>query len=167
MDNNYKVFSKDECNKIINYTIHLKKGKNFKTEKRNTSFESCFIPITEETKWIFVKLYSLLETVLNKKVVKDLESVMINHYYVGDRFQMHQDLYFKDQLHNIIVNLNEEYEGGDFKLYYPDFILNRESGNGCVFDYTRWHGVDEVLEGERYSLAAFFKRNNFNKNNLL
>jgi hypothetical protein len=166
-DFNEIIFTKEECDKIISYTFNLSKTRQTKTEKRLVSFESCFLTPSIETNWIFDKLYSFLETKLNVSIVQPLENIMINRYDIGDEFEKHKDLYIKNQIYNIIVNLNEEYDGGDFKLYLPDFTLTKKTGNASIFENTRIHSVEKVTSGYRISMIAFFLRNNLKKSNKL
>ncbi len=166
-DFNQIIFTENECNTIIDFTSNLPKGKQVRTAKRAVSFGSSFLTPSDKTNWIFDRLYSFLESNLNVKIVSPLESLMINRYDIGDEFEIHKDLYFKDQIYNIVVNLNEEYEGGDFKLYLPDFTLNRKAGSACIFENTRLHGVDKITNGHRFSMIAFFLRSNLEKSNKL
>ena len=162
-DFNQIIFTKEECDRIISYTSNLPKQKQVKTVNRVVSFEACFITPSIETNWIFNKLYSFLETKLNVSIVSPLESIMINRYDIGDEFEKHKDLYIKNQIYNIIVNLNEEYDGGDFKLYLPDFTLTKKTGNASIFENTRIHSVEKVTSGYRFSMIAFFLKTNFKK----
>ena len=164
-DINEILFTKEECDRIISYTFDLSKGKQVRTPTRAVSFDSCFIIPSEETQWIFDKLYRFIETKLNVEIINPLEKIMINHYVIGDEFEKHKDLYFKNQIYNVAVNLNEEYDGGEFKLYLPDFTLNKTTGSACIFENTRLHGVTKITNGERFSMIAFFLRNNIKKSN--
>lgn len=159
------IFTQNECDRIISYVS--KADMNIRGEKygKSTTFKTCKLTSTNETNWIFDKLYEFLETSLNLKVVQPLENLMINKYDENDSFIKHQDFYFKNQIYNIVVNLNNEYTGGDFLLYEPDYILTKNVGNACIFEYTRWHEVKKIEAGCRWSMIGFFLKNNIKHNN--
>lgn len=161
------IFTKEECDDIIYRITELPKGKQIRTPDRLVSFECCFITPSPETQWIFNKLYEFIEDKLNVKIISPLERLMVNHYVVGDEFEKHKDLYIENQIYNVVVNLNEEYQGGEFKLYLPDFTLETKIGNACIFENTRLHEVTKILKGERFSMIAFFLRNNIEKSTKL
>ena len=54
--------------------------------------------------------------------------------------------------------MNDEFEGGDFKLYNPnEIILNKVIGNTYIFDVNITHEISPILNGERYSLLWFLQ----------
>ena len=56
------------------------------------------------------------------------------------------------------VLLNDEFEGGDFKLYNPnEIILDKVIGNTYLFDVRIDHEITPILEGEWYSLLWFLE----------
>jgi hypothetical protein len=56
------------------------------------------------------------------------------------------------------VLLNDDFEGGDFKLYNPNEItLDKVIGNTYLFDVKIDHEITSILEGERYSLLWFLQ----------
>lgn len=161
------LFTKEECDVIISYTNDINKGTQRKIPGRNTSFESCYLTPNNDNEWVFQRLYDLLENQLSIKVTHCLDKIMVNHYTTGDSFDKHQDLYFKNQIYNIVVNLSEYYEGGEFELFEPYFLIEKKAGNACIFENTRWHGVKPILDGERWSMIAFFLKDNIDKNKKL
>ena len=161
------LFTKEECDAIILYTYHIIKGTQRKIPGRNTSFQSCYITPNNDNEWVFQRLYDFLENHIGVKVTHSLDKIMINNYKIGDSFDKHQDLYFKNQIYNVAVNLNEEYEGGEFELFEPYFLIEKKAGNACIFENTRWHGVKPITSGERWSMIAFFLKDNLSKNKSL
>ena len=159
------IFTKDECSSIISYASKTDMNVRGKKYESLTTFKTCKLNPTNETNWIFDKIYKFLEISLNLKVVQPLENLMINRYDENDLFAKHQDLYFKNQIYNVVVNLNNEYAGGDFVLYEPDYILKKNIGNACIFEYTRWHEVKKIESGHRWSMIAFFLKNNVKHTN--
>ncbi len=120
------IFTKEECDKIISYSNFNDFSNRHKIYYGTTStYKSCKLLPSEKTYWVFDRLYSFLEDSLNLKVIKPLEDLMINKYNTNDSFLKHRDLYFKNQIYNIVVNLNDAYLGDGFVLYEPDYTLER------------------------------------------
>jgi predicted 2-oxoglutarate/Fe(II)-dependent dioxygenase YbiX len=159
------IFSKEECDWIIEHTKNLKKKRQIPSSKRFVSYEHYTLDLNEETKWIYEKFNSYLEKVTNTTIIKDVDTIMVNHYILGDGFEKHQDLYFKNQTYNVAVHLNENYEGGEFVFSEPDYIMPKITGSSYVFGNTRWHEVKKISQGERWSMIAFYKRENMKANN--
>ena len=154
------IFTKNECDNIIEYCESLKKRRQKPSNERLVSYEYYTLELNDNTKWVYEKLNSYLEKITNTKVIKEVDNIMINHYTLGDFFEKHQDLYFKNQTFNVAVHLNENYEGGDFAFYEPDYIMPKVAGLAYVFQNNRWHEVKKITEGERWSMIAFYKREN-------
>ena len=61
-------------------------------------------------------------------------------------------------MYAIGVLLNDNFDGGDFKLYNSDeYTLNKQVGNTYIFDAKIDHEITPVLSGERYSLLWFLQ----------
>ncbi len=161
------LFTEEECKKIIEHSNTLKKKRQTPSADRFVSYEHCDLLLTDDTKWIYDRLNSYLETVTKMGVTKDVEKVMINRYIVGDGFEKHQDLYFKGQIFNVAVHLNNEYDGGDFVFYEPDYTMPKNVGESFVFENTRWHEIKKVTSGERWSMIAFYTLDNVKPKNKL
>jgi hypothetical protein len=159
------IFTKEECDKIIEYSQTLKKRRQKPSNGRLVSYEHYTLELNDDTEWVYKKLNSHLEKVTNTQVIKEVDNIMINHYTLGDCFEKHQDLYFKNQTFNVAVHLNENYEGGDFTFYEPDYIMPKITGLSYVFQNNRWHEVKKVTEGDRWSMIAFYKRENIKPTN--
>jgi len=167
LDKSIQLFTKEECAVIISYTTELSKGAQAKRENRTTSFKSCQLKPNNENDWVFQRIYDFVEASLNINIIHQLDYLMINQYDLTDRFDKHKDFYFKDQIFNVLTQLNEEYDGGDFNLYEPDFTLNKTTGATCIFENTRWHEVKPIISGERVSMIGFFLKGQLSKNKSL
>jgi predicted 2-oxoglutarate/Fe(II)-dependent dioxygenase YbiX len=159
------IFTEEECEKIINYTNYLKLRRQVPSPERFVSYQHYLLEPNLETSWIYQRLNSHLEKITNTKVIKEVENIMINHYSIGDGFEKHQDLYFKNQTFNLAVHLNDNYEGGDFVFDEPYYVMPKIVGGAYVFENTRWHEVKKVLSGDRWSMIAFYTRENIKSNN--
>jgi Rps23 Pro-64 3,4-dihydroxylase Tpa1-like proline 4-hydroxylase len=87
-------------------------------------------------------------------VPSNLECTWINitKYNTGEHLRMHNDSKSK---FTVVVNLNDNYKGGEFITYKREHTLN--TGDVITFNGNRVkHGVKEVTEGTRYSLNYWF-----------
>ena len=161
------LFSKSECDKIISYATEAGLKRQRKMENRNTSFDSVYVNPDDKNAWIFNKIYYYFEMELDMKIVLPLDKIMVNHYLIGDSFDMHRDLYFKKQIYTMMINLSIEYEGGEFELFEPYLHIQKGIGSGCLFDNNRLHGVTKITNGDRWTMLAFFLIDNFYSKNKL
>jgi hypothetical protein len=147
------LFSKEECQSIIFY------GSNDITDWNNNDrkYHSQPIPYSLETKWLFDKLKTFFEEQSKIQIKKNKEVIHFHKFVKGDWFGKHNDVR-DNRLYAVGVLLNDNFEGGDFKLYYPDeYLLNKEAGNTYIFDVKTEHEITPILKGERYSLLWFLQ----------
>jgi hypothetical protein len=156
MINQKILFSKEECESIISYnSINIT---NWKLEDRN--YNSQPINYSLETKWLFDKLKTFVETETNIEIIKIKEKIHFHKFIKKDWFGKHNDIR-DDRLYAVGVLLNDNFEGGDFKLYNSnEIILNKVVGNTYIFDASIEHEIAPILEGERFSLLWFLQNDN-------
>jgi len=148
-----KLFSKEECQSIIFY------GSNNITDWNNNDrkYHSQPIIYSLETKWLFDKLKTFFEEQSNILIKKNKEVIHFHKFVKGDWFGKHNDVR-DNRLYSVGVLLNDDFEGGDFKLYNPsEIILKKLIGNAYLFDVRIDHEITSILEGERYSLLWFLE----------
>lgn len=150
------TFTEEECKKIIDLSNSLEL--NVRDESpRPISYNFYSIGWNEESKWIFDRLDLYFTDITGIEVIKSLDAVHLFDYSVGDRFVRHRDIYYHNQIHNIGVCLNEDYEGGDFVLYEPQYkVLPKKTGQIYTFKHSYEHEVLEVTKGHRWSLIGFY-----------
>lgn len=148
-------FNKDECNEIIELSKILK-GTRRDEYPRKIKYTFYSIPYEEKYHWIFDRLNQYFTETTGIEVVGNLEALHLFDYEKGDQFKRHKDVYYDGQIHNIGVCLNDDYEGGDFKLYKPEVTLPKQRGEIYTFPCHREHEVLEVIEGHRWSLIGFY-----------
>jgi len=153
MINQKVLFDSAECNSILwdndtNITNWDLKDRKYKSHQINYN---------ENTKWIFDKLKNFFEVETNLKIIKIKEQIHLHKFEKGNWFEKHNDIR-DNRLYAIGVLLNDNFEGGDFKLYNPnEIILDKVIGNTYLFDVRIDHKITPVLEGERYSLLWFLE----------
>ena len=149
-------FSKEECQDIINLSLTLERVERDEYP-RAISYDFYSIGNNDSTRWIFDRLDSYFEEETGIKVVKQLDAVHLFDYSEGDKFMKHKDIYYKDQIHNIGVCLNDDYEGGEFVVYNPEkHILPIEAGRIYTFRHNYEHEILEIKKGHRWSLIGFY-----------
>jgi len=149
-------FSELECNNIINLSNELTSTRRDESP-RGIKYTFYSIGRNDNTNWIFDRLDSYLTETLEIKVVKQLDAIHLFDYEEGDLFSRHRDIYYENQIHNIGVCLNDDYEGGDFVLHEPTYtILPKKAGSIYTFKHSLEHEVLPVTKGHRWSLIGFY-----------
>lgn len=183
------IFTKEECDTIINYkdkydsflvtpawslidntrTVYHKEN-NFNGVKTEVGtdwvkkYNVWDIPINDDTNWFYGRIYNWFINVSGVKIDKSIyfnnpESAhKLHEYVVGDKFDLHIDKneYDSDRIWNLGIQLNSEYQGGDYICYDKNNTpVNISKGVGNVVAYTSdiLHEIKEITEGVRYSLV--------------
>lgn len=157
------LFSQKECELIMK----LSKINHQEWKSKDRSYNSLVLNYNENTAWLFDKLKTFFELETQINIFKLKPYIHFHKYISGDWFGRHNDIR-GNRIYAVGVLLNDEFEGGDFKLYNPtEHILNKVVGNSYIFDVTIDHEIIPILNGERYSLLWFLERDNIKVNNKL
>jgi hypothetical protein len=146
-------FTKKECESIISYnetdiTNWMMGDRKYNSQPINYSLE---------TKWLFDKLKDFVERETNIEIRTIKKTIHFHKFTKGDWFGKHNDVR-DDRIYAVGVLLNDNFEGGDFKLHNPnEIILNKVVGNTYLFDVRIEHEITPILDGERYSLLWFLQ----------
>jgi hypothetical protein len=166
-------FSKSECKKIINlYKTYKNFGfkynwykdsydKNNRRQTGGSKFYGYLIPNITTTKWLFDKLQIFLEENTGLKFIKNIDCCQLYKYETGDVFQQHIDLtdMFPKRRYNLGVNLNENYEGGEYYCWAEDIendtiqLIPKNTGTICMYNSRQLHEIKEITKGIRWSLV--------------
>lgn len=93
------------------------------------------------------------EVLKNKKF-----NLIIHKYNVGDYFDKHIDAVERDYKNRAWVlgfHINDEYEGGEYKLYSPDDVIDKTPGVPYCFKSNRLHEITKITKGIRKSALIF------------
>ena len=119
--------------------------------------------------WNYVKTEIQRLYIFYKSKFPKMESNMINQidllkYTPGGKYEIHTDHYTTATRHlSIIINLNDNYEGGD--LIFTD-QKEKESkrlklGKGSIVffpsNFMYPHGIQSITKGTRYSIVAWLQ----------
>jgi predicted 2-oxoglutarate/Fe(II)-dependent dioxygenase YbiX len=155
-------FTKNECEKIINFsnTIEKKHSSYYFSNTDKINYFVWNIYRNVDTEWIFNKIESFFTFKTGIKIKKELNIIHLHNYKKGNLFHKHRDNLFPTQIHNIGVCLNDDYENGEFILYEPYEILPKKQGELYTFRSLRYHEVKEITNGERWSIICFLHIDN-------
>lgn len=174
------LFTEKECNEIIGY---IKQYENFLVTPKNSLIENTRtvfyedlesrwvkkynvwdIPIDENTKWFYDRIYSWFSNTSGVKLDRDSyfntpnAAHKLHEYTLGDKFDLHIDKSWDnlDRIWNLGIQLNSNYTGGDYICYdekNQPIYLSKEVGNVVAYNSDTLHEVTEILSGIRYSLV--------------
>ena len=154
-------FTGQECLDIIKFSSSCDENHSSVIFKNQTKvFDYFFYTIIrdENSQWIFDRLATYLQSFYPNNTLKEHPQIYLHRYPVGCKFDRHNDsTTHPDQLVNIGVCLNSDYDGGDFIFYSPDEILPKVEGTIYHMNSNRDHEVTEITSGERWSLITFLK----------
>jgi hypothetical protein len=167
------LFNKEECNYIINLSKELDQVNpygykdNINNKKITINYCVWVINRNDKTQWIFDKIHTYFENETSLKIKRELDKIYVHKYIKGQKFQKHTDTFYKTQIHNIGVCLNDNYEGGEFVLYNPEIPLPKRQGLIYTFLSERMHEVKEILKGERWSIYCTTLEKEYKINKLI
>jgi hypothetical protein len=168
--------NKEECKLILDYSLN-----NIGLSKAKIITDSG--PVIDQHRKSKIGFDKYLEfDFLNKKVLDlVLDNICVNGhdigwndrgyqftlYETGDYFNWHTD-YSNKRYCSVIIQLNEDYEGGELELNVDGKMmnLNKGAGNCVIFLSDTNHRVTEILRGTRYSLVNWLvlsQKNSFKK----
>jgi PKHD-type hydroxylase len=89
-----------------------------------------------------------------------INGFQFTQYEVGDYFDWHSDsnnTVFKDRICTIVIQLNNDYGGGEFQLRLESNDIDMEFGVGNLFIFPSniIHRVKPITSGIRYSLVSW------------
>tara|TARA_R110000851_G_scaffold118249_1_gene245547 strand:- start:205 stop:870 length:666 start_codon:yes stop_codon:yes gene_type:complete len=144
---NYKTNKHEQSTyKIVGLQPYTKNF-NLIREKTKTAIDS-YINYLDQPKYFFTHLL--------KNHLKFSHAYRIMKYNTGDYIHPHSD--YNTSIHgSISFNLNEDYEGGEFKFFNGNHTVPLGKGDALIFptDCFWVHEVTTVTKGVRYSLNSF------------
>lgn len=174
-----RIFSEDECKKIIEYAnVYTMIDDKFNPDGKfvkngditidgnrlshRTSFSYNFynIPNNDDTQWMFDKLINWFEYKSGVQINRNgkMMDTGLHHYTKGDKFKKHIDLssLHPDRRYNLGIQLNNEYEGGEYVCWDNmgnEIIISKEIGTALAYHCKIEHEIKEISQGDRWSIV--------------
>jgi hypothetical protein len=160
------LFTKEECNYLINYrTNGVYRNNGGYKNRSDINYKQWTIFRNSELDFLFDKLISFAEVSFHVKIENFKEDTWIYQWEVNDGYAMHRDN-IKNRQFIIGVQLNDEYTGGDLMVDYGNqtLIVDKTIGNCYTFESATLHGVSPILSGNRFNVLTFFPTYNIKYN---
>lgn len=125
-------------------------------KKKDRNYE--FVVFTGQQHNIINKLLNWFENTTGKKLKKKTYYLILHKYKTGDYFEKHIDeLRIDDNNRAYVIgfHINDNYEGGDYKLYNPDLLIDKTPGVPYFFECSRLHEITKITKGNRKSAVMF------------
>lgn len=164
-----KLFTKDECDNIIDYhkiytdlanyyPEEFLNGNKLEDDLDSFKYETYIIHNDDETKWFFDRLLNWFSKKHNLELDKKLRTCSLHKYIIGDFFKRHTDLAkgHENRRYNLGIQLNENYEGGEYVYwdnYENEFIIPKSVGTAISYHCRVPHEIREIKRGERWSIV--------------
>ncbi len=129
-----------------------------------------FAVLTNDNNGIIEKLLNWFEIASGEKLKHKNYNLIIHKFNVGDWFDKHTDNIDDDYENRAYVlgfHINEDYEGGDYKLYNPDITLDKTPGIPYFFKSNRVHEITKITSGYRKSGLIFISYDDLIKTHLI
>lgn len=165
-----QAYTKEGCDKIIEIgkkllpkDIQVDESGNIVRSKNGTS---CFIPITDDTRWIFETLSKHAIEVNNKFFEYDLHAISEIQFTLydekGDYFPRHMDTFYESagiRKLSFVIQLSEpdSYTGNEHLLHLEEepTKVKQELGFMTVFPSHTLNEITPLKTGKRYVLTGW------------
>jgi hypothetical protein len=98
-----------------------------------------------------------ITTAIVSDYMQKTNNIRIMRYKEGQEIKDHLDIGNLNHRASCTINLNLNYEGGEFSFFSSKHLLNLKEGEGIIFPAEQiWiHGVRPVTKGTRYAINCF------------
>lgn len=180
-----KIFTESECQLIIGLsepivatTLDDSYDSNtgrvmYSNESFKKSYNVSIINNNQKSGWIFERLLKWFSKKTNTPL-KDgitLSGGLLHRYTVGDCFEKHIDINdeFINRRYNIGIQLNNDYEGGDYNYWIGNelYSFSKETGTAILYPVDMLHEITEITKGNRISFVTHIGKALIKTKNLL
>ena len=157
------AFSKEQCKQLIDYgndqvTVTATTNKDTVSKIRKSQVAWLYDP------WVMQMLEPYVDTA-NREAGwnfqwEPVQAIQFTKYEKGGHYGWHRDTAIpwredgKIRKLSITVNLNDDYEGGEFELYWPSSTMKEtiklDCGEVIVFPSILQHRVRPIKSGKRF-----------------
>lgn len=181
-------FSKEECDKILNFSkiykteemvrpsdvdnidfetnrLDSKLGNDLTGKKYGKFYYVWDVWNDENSNWMFDKLINWFSVTAKIELSGNKKHNCSLHKYIkGDSFMRHVDLNidFTERRWNLGIQLNENYDGGEYVIYNTDkkeSTFSKKTGTVIAYKSHLEHEIKEITEGERWSIVMPISKN--------
>lgn len=153
-----KVFSEEECKKIINSDMELI-TQDHKRANKTGNYPAYYLNEVDNT-WVRERLEKVLFNI-NEEEYKFQYQGLIDYigmktYNVGDEFGWHTDTLIRTRRLACTIPLSMNCEGGDLEVFVgKKLTLNQRIGEAIVYPIWIYHRITPILSGKRISLVTW------------
>jgi hypothetical protein len=137
--------------KVLNLSILGKENKEIEQAK-SLAFRFIEMMILNYTQFLKINVCP----VINTKWWSTSSNIRVLRYNVGEQIKDHLDVNNKNRA-SCTINLNEDYEGGEFTFFSgkEEYVL--KTGDSILFpaEPIFVHGTKKITKGTRYSINCF------------
>lgn len=166
-----KIFTESECQLIISLTEPIIKTSDdsydvntgrvaYSNESFKKSYNVSIVNNNQKSAWIFRRLLKWFSEKTNIQLKPNitLSGGLVHIYNMGDCFEKHVDINdeFINRRYNIGIQLNNDYEGGDYNYWIGNQIysFSKESGTVILYPVDMLHEITEITKGNRISFVT-------------
>tara|TARA_Y100000004_G_scaffold64448_1_gene72289 strand:- start:3029 stop:3574 length:546 start_codon:yes stop_codon:yes gene_type:complete len=132
-------------------------------------YQLSFDTPTDVFYWNYIKieiqrLYTFYKVKFPKMASFKINQIDLLKYEKGGNYKIHTDHYTDTPRHlSIIMNLNDEYEGGDLTFFdqkQNEIKRLKLKKNSIVFfpsNFMYPHGIEQITKGTRYSIVSWLQ----------
>jgi len=104
---------------------------------------------------LYIKSKKISPT-FSDRPIKSTQNIRILKYGVGECIKDHTDV-AENMRASCTLNLNENYEGGEFRFFDGQIKETFKTGDAMLFPAEPiWiHGTEPIIKGTRYSINCF------------
>lgn len=162
--------SKEECSNIINVSLNnltliAAKVGNGNTLGINEEHRKSNVAFTQYNNSFPLLKDRIINTLSDIIKVKGYDlsfdsNFQFTEYQTGGHYDWHTDSggVLSNRYCSLVIQLNEEYIGGELKIINNDeeIVLEKGIGNLFIFLSSLEHKVEKITDGTRYSLVNWF-----------
>ena len=159
------LFNKEECDSIIEMATEWRQD----TCIFSNGEDKVDLNIRNSSSSKINNIDALSDIILNKVRKYNINSLPTDcrllKYNPGSFFRVHRDrcAFAPDRLLTLIIQLSDENNYNGAELIVDDTIVSKKIGNLILFDSGHYHEVTNLIEGERYVLTTWIKKENIIK----
>jgi hypothetical protein len=167
-DKYVKLTKFEESDKYIENKIKVKETDNFKSLNLNENLkedkliEDIAFEILGKIQNLVIKyvdyLKSNISLAIDSHYMKASHNIRILKYSKGNLIKDHLDIDPHIRA-ACTINLNENYEGGEFSFFSGKHLIKLKTGDAIIFPAEQiWiHGTKPIKKGTRYSINCFLR----------